>query len=291
MKTILYSITGEFSEPIPESGKDIVIAIDARLLSTHQVTLPKMSKAKANKAIPFALENQLLDDIDLLQFFPIKSLQANTWSVVVIATDIIHKIEQELQQAKCKPAAIVPDFLLLPFIKGKVSYIENEGMATFRSDLYQGGCLENSVFQELFKESSLVKSSQSFDPQSKINLHTNYFKKGDQGYFHAWRLPVTIALIALLLASVQMWTKNNQLETQINQQRTNNEQQFRDLFPQVKRIVNIRVQSKQELAAVLEKNKLYQHDLLGKLATEVFPNSRVSRIVLKNQKLTVEIIE
>ena len=88
-----------------------------------------------------------------------------------------------------------------------------------------------------------------------------------------------------------MWTKNNQLETQINQQRTNNEQQFRDLFPQVKRIVNIRVQSKQELAAVLEKNKLYQHDLLGKLATEVSPDSRVSKIVLENQKLTVEIIE
>lgn len=291
MKTIVYSITGEFSEPIPESGKDIVIAIDARLLSTHQVTLPKMSNAKANKAIPFVLENQLLDDIDLLQFFPIKSIQANTWSVVVIATDIIHKIEQELQQAKCKPVAIVPDFLLLPFMEEKVSYIENEGIATFRNDLYQGGCLETSVFQELFEGSDLVKSSPSFDPQCKINLHSNHFKKGAQGYFHAWRLPVFIALIALLLASVQMWTKNNQLETQIYQQRTNNEQQFRDLFPQVKRIVNIQVQSKQELAAVLENNKLYQHDLLGKLATEVFPNSRVSRIVLENQKLTVEIIE
>ena len=291
MKIIVYSITGEFSEPIPESGKDIVIAIDARLLSTHQVTLPKMSNAKANKAIPFALENQLLDDIDLLQFFPIKSIQANTWNVLVIATDIIHKIEQELQQVKCKAVAIVPDFLLLPFIEGKVSYIENEGMATFRSDLYQGGCLETSVFHELFEESSLVKSNQSFDPQSKINLHTNHFKKDAQGYFHAWRLPVAIALIAMLLASVQMWTKNNQLETQLTQQRTNNEQQFRALFPQVKRIVNIRVQSKQELAAVLEKNALYQHDLLSKLATEVFPNSKASKIVLKNQKLTVEIFK
>ena len=291
MKIIVYSITGEFSEPIPESGKDIVIAIDARLLSTHQVTLPKMSNAKANKAIPFALENQLLDDIDLLQFFPIKSIQANTWNVLVIATDIIHKIEQELQQAKCKPVAIVPDFLLFPFIEGKVSYIENEGIATFRSDLYQGGCLETSVFHELFEESSLVKSNQSFDPQSKINLHTNHFKKDAQGYFHAWRLPVAIALIAMLLASVQMWTKKNQLETQLTQQRTNNEQQFRALFPQVKRIVNIRVQSKQELAAVLEKNTLYQHDLLSKLATEVFPNSKASKIVLKNQKLTVEIFK
>ena len=291
MKIIVYSITGEFSEPIPESGKDIVIAIDTRLLSTHQVTLPKMSNAKANKAIPFALENQLLDDIDLLQFFPIKSIQANTWNVLVIATDIIHKIEQELQQVKCKPVAIVPDFLLLPFIKGKVSYIENEGMATFRSDLYQGGCLETSVFHELFEESSLVKSNQSFDPQSKINLHTNHFKKDDQGYFHAWRLPVAIALIALLLAIVQMWTKNNQLETQLTQQRTNNEQQFRALFPQVKRLVNIRVQSKQELAAVLEKNILYQHDLLSKLATEVSPNSKASKIVLKNQKLSVEIFK
>jgi len=291
MKTIHYSLTGEFSEPIPQSGKGVVIVMDSQLISTHQVTLPKMSNAKAHKAIPFAIESQLLDDIDVLQCHPIKSTLANTWDVLVVAKETILKIENELQKAKCNPVTILPDFLLLPFTKGKVSHIENDGLTTFRSDLYQGGCLKTTLFNQLFGEASLMKSSLSFDPQIKVNLQTNHASKGVQGYFLAWRLPVAIALVAILLSLTQIWAQNNQLEAQLAQYKTNNTQQFRSLFPEVGRIVNIRAQSKQGLETAIENNAHYQNDLLSKLALEVFPNSKANKITLKNQKLSVEILK
>ena len=74
MNIVHYSINGEFSEEILVNAKDVVIAIDSRFISVHQVTLPKMSNSKAIKAIPFALESQLLDEIESLKFTSLKSL-------------------------------------------------------------------------------------------------------------------------------------------------------------------------------------------------------------------------
>ena len=85
MNIIHYSRSGEFSTPLSREGKNTVIAIDSSLISTHQITLPKMSSAKAYKAIPFALESQLLDDINLLKFFPIQQEKSTTWEVLVIS--------------------------------------------------------------------------------------------------------------------------------------------------------------------------------------------------------------
>jgi len=292
MKIIVYSAEKGFSEPIPESRKGVVVAIDSRLLSTHQLTLPKMSNTRAAKAIPFALDNQLLDEVDSLQFFSFQSRQNNTWDVFVIAKDLMRTLDQELRSAKCKPVAILPDFLLLPFSGEGVSYIENkdnDGTITYRNDYHQGGCLEASVFQKLFSGSSLVESDLSYDQKSKINLQQNRFSDGNQNALHPWRLPIAIATIALLLASAQLWSENNQLKSQLAQFKSQNEEQFTTLFPDVARIVNIRVQSKQALDKVLEKKEFYEQDLLSKLATEVFPNSKANQIILENRKLTLEL--
>ena len=115
MNIIHYSKIGEFSQEILENTKDVVIAIDSHSFSAHSVTLPRMSHSKAVKAIPFALESQLLDDVDLLKFVITKSLIQNTWDVLVISKEILKEIEKKLLKVKCRPVAILPNFILLPF--------------------------------------------------------------------------------------------------------------------------------------------------------------------------------
>ena len=73
MNIIHFSKKDGFSQEIQRKTKDVVIAISDQNISVHQVTLPKMSNSRAIKAIPYALESQLLDDIDLLEFTSIKS--------------------------------------------------------------------------------------------------------------------------------------------------------------------------------------------------------------------------
>ena len=280
MNIIHYSRNGELSKALSERAKGIIIAIDSQNFSIHQVTLPKMGKKKAAMAIPFALESKLLDDIDLLHFEIIKSSTQNAWDVFVIAKEVLKDIERQLQQAKCKPEAVLPDFMLLPYVKEQVNYCESKGMTTFRDGVNQGGCSKSKLFQQIYGSSNKIK----------LNIQTSTTQKGSIQYLSPWRLPLVIAIIALLIAVGQIWVKNNQLEEHLDRQRASNEEQFRALFPDVGRIVNIRVQSKQALEAVTRKNDTYRNDLLSKLSLEVFPNSQASKIEFNNQVLTVEVL-
>ena len=289
MNIIRYSKTGEFSQEILENAKDVVIAIDAHSFSAHSVTLPRMSHSKAVKAIPFALESQLLDDVDLLKFVITKSLTQNTWDVLVISKAILTEIEIQLLKVKCRPVAILPDFMLLPFSEGSVHYLEEEGLITFRSDDNKGGCLESKIFHSLFSDSNLVQANFSYSAKTKVNIQISSSQEGLLKYLSSWRTPIVIALIVMLLAASQIWLKNNELYGQLSEHKINNEKQFRILFPDVERIVNMRVQTKQQLSKVLENDTIYQNDLLNKLSLEIFPNSQASKIVFSNQTLTLEV--
>jgi len=289
MNIIHYSKIGEFSQEILENTKDVVIAIDSHSFSAHSVTLPRMSHSKAVKAIPFALESQLLDDVDLLKFVITKSLIQNTWDVLVISKEILKEIEKKLLKVKCRPVAILPNFILLPFSEGAVHYSEEDGLITFRSDDNKGGCLESKIFHTLFSDSNLVQANFSYSAKTKVNIQISSSQEGLLQYLSSWRTPIVIALIVILLAASQIWLKNNGLYEQLSEHKINNEKQFRNLFPDVERIVNIRVQTKQQLSKALEKNTIYQNDLLNKLSLEIFPNSQVSKIVFSNQTLTLEV--
>ena len=289
MNIIHYSKNGKFSEEILENAKDVVIAIDSQCISSHQVTLPKMSKSKAHKAIPFALESQLLDEIDDLNYTFLKSLTQNIWDVFVISKEILENIENQLFKVKCSPVAIVPDFMLLPFSEGNINYYEQDGFIKFRSATNQGGCLASKNFHALFADSNLIKADFSYSSDNKVNIQTSNSPKGVSGYLSAWRIPAAIALIALLLATSQIGVKNNQLNKLLLLQKNDNETRFLALFPEVDRVVNIRAQTKQKLSEAAEKNSNYQNDLLGKLSSEVMPNSKARKITFENQMLTLEV--
>ena len=290
MNIVHYSRNGELSKALSLRAKGTVIAIDSQNFSTHQVTLPKMGKKKAAMAIPFALESKLLDDIDLLHFEIIKSSTLNTWDVFVIAKEVLQDIERQLQQAKCKPEAVLPDFMLLPYVKEQVNYCESKGMTTFRDGVNQGGCIDSELFQQIYGSSNCIKANFYYSNKIKLNIQTGTSQKGSIQYLSPWRLPIVIAIIALLISIGQIWVKNNQLEERLDRQRASNEEQFRALFPDVGRVVNIRVQSKQALEAVTRKNDTYRNDLLSKLSLEVSPNSQASKIEFNNQTLTVEVL-
>jgi len=289
MNIIHYSRNGELSKALSIGAKGIIIAIDSQNFSTHQVTLPKMSKKKVVMAIPFALESKLLDDIDLLHFEITKSSTQNTWDVFVIAKEILQDIERQLQQVKCKPEAVLPDFMLLPYDQEQINYFESKGMTTFRDGVNQGGRIESKLFQKIYGDSNIIKANFYYSNKIKLNIQTSTTQKGSIQYLSPWRLPLVIAIIALLISIGQVWVNKNQLEEQLAHHKANNEEQFRALFPDVGRIVNIRVQSKQVLEAETRENDIYQSDLLSKLSLEVFPNSQASKIEFSNQTLTVEI--
>jgi type II secretory pathway component PulL len=77
--------------------KSYIIAIDSHLVSTHHIEVPKMSFSKAKKAIPFLLEDVLLDDIEALDFFLQKAAGEQYYEVIVISKNIMNVLRKKLE--------------------------------------------------------------------------------------------------------------------------------------------------------------------------------------------------
>ncbi|MBA5248041.1 MAG: hypothetical protein FE834_00670 [Gammaproteobacteria bacterium] len=285
MNIIHYTKTGTFSKPLPTTGAQTIIAIDSQLISTHQVTLPKMNTNKAHKAIPFALEPELLDDINTLAFFPKKSPIANQWNVLVIAQSVLDTLTEKLQQAQCQALAIVPDFMLLP-IKENTAYLNNDTLITYRYDNFQGGCLPQNLFHQLFDDTTeCTPENTHYQPKNTINLLVSNVRNLLK-YLRPWRIPAIIALTTLALSTTQILISNNHLSKQLEAQKSGNEQQFRSLFPDIKRIVNIPVQAKQKLASATKQKSAYNEDFLTQLSKQT-RTTRTTKITFKQKKLTL----
>ena len=289
MNIIHYSKSGEFSTPISQESKDVVIAIDSSLISTHQITLPRMSNAKANKAMPFALEPQLLDDINTLKFFPIKQKNSNTWDVFVITKNILDELNQKLENFNCEAATVLPDFMLLPFNENKITFFESNDTVTFRNDNLQGGSLPLDIFNTLYSnKDQLTNSNFSFDPTNKFSLLDIGNNQSWEVYSQPWKIPAAIAAAVLLFSTIQILINNSTLENQLIQLKSQNEQHFKLLFPNVKRIVNMRVQAEQKIAKSKALKIDYNDDFLNKLSSQANATTRASRVILKQGKLIIE---
>lgn len=292
MNIIRYSKTGDFSKQISKPCENIIIAIDSQLISTHQAGLPKMSNSKASKAIPFALESELLDDIDSLAFFPKKSSKLNQWDVFVISSNILDALTEKLQQSQCNNAIVLPDFMLLPFDEKITTYIEYEEMITYRNGKFQGGCIAKDIFHQLFDHSSQLTSSDiAYNPTNSINLLAGNIQSDLMKYLQPWKIPTAVALITIALSTTQIIINNHHLEEQLNIQKSNNEQQFRALFPNIKNIVNMRVQTKQRLSTATKQKSVYNNGFLTELSKQSDSNIQASKVTFNNQKLTIQTLK
>lgn len=291
MNIINYSRSGEFSTPLSREGENTVIAIDSSLISTHQVTLPKMSSAKAHKAIPFALEPQLLDDINLLKFFPIQQSKSPTWEVLVISKKIISELSQQLDEHHIEAASIIPSFMLLPHLSNKVTYYENDGIVIYRNNYLQGGSLPVNVFNTLYRDKDqLVSSNLDVNPAVKFNLsgsNNNHWKK----HLAPWKIPAVLVMALFSFSFAQTLMSNNALDTQLAQLSENNEKTFRTLFPEVKRLVNLHVQAEQKLTKAKALKANYSNDLLSQLSAQSSTTIQASKVTLKQGKLTIEALK
>jgi len=291
MNIIHYPVSDEPSTLLSQEGQDVVVSVDSSLVSTHQITLPKMSSTKARKAIPFALEPHMLDDINALKFFPVQQAKSATWEVLVISKTVIEKIEQYLDGINGEAISVIPDFMLLPYVANKVTYHESDGVVIFRNNYLQGGSLPLDVFNTLHNDKSqLVSASLNYDPSNKFSLfkaNNGHWKE----YLDPWKIPAMLVTVLFLFSIVQTLINNNALETQLMQLSTSNEQAFKALFPDVKRIVDLRIQAEQKLTKAKALKANYNNDLLHKLSSQSNTTIQASKVTLKHGKLTIEAIK
>ena len=112
--------------------RTVVLATATQVLFTEP-ELPPGSGLKLARAVPFALEEQLTEDIDKLMFAIGRRGDAGRTPVAVVSRDIMQGWMSRLADAGITPAAMYPDMSLMPPNPGQtVLWLEGERLAVRR---------------------------------------------------------------------------------------------------------------------------------------------------------------
>ena len=123
-------------------GNDVLLA---------EALVPGGSQARALQAIPFALEEQLADDVEKLHFALGSKDRDDNYPVAIIDRSTMDTISEQCQEAGLRPTSIVPETLALPMLEAidfdEVSWtaLLDEDQAVIRLNGYKGFATDTSV--------------------------------------------------------------------------------------------------------------------------------------------------
>ncbi len=111
----------------------VVVLVPATQILLAEPELPPGSGVKLARAVPFALEEQLTEDIDLLVFALGKRRPSGGTPVAVVSRSVLEGWIAELRQADIEPTALYADMSLLPQNPGQtVLWLEGARLAVRR---------------------------------------------------------------------------------------------------------------------------------------------------------------
>ncbi len=131
--------TGSLAE-LAEIADDhpIIVLLNSQCLHINQLQLPTQNMQKLLKAVPFAIEEFIADDIDNFHFVVAKNKHDNATSVVGINSNTLEKIVQIFQDANINVEKIVPDVLCLAADSKQWACLHYENTCYLQTDITNG---------------------------------------------------------------------------------------------------------------------------------------------------------
>ena len=135
---------------IAEKHKTIVL-LDSTDIYIDSVKLPVKNPQKLLRAIPFALEEKIADDIDELHFVAGKTSSEGSTPVAAIKHDTLKHIIRILEDSGIKPVGLIPDTLCLTANSSQWAILLQAGRAKLQFDSFDAGEFDRDALPLLLK--------------------------------------------------------------------------------------------------------------------------------------------
>lgn len=152
------------------AGARVVILVSALDILITDVVLPTQNRKKMLLALPYALEDELISDIDALHFALGDKIADNKVVAAIVAHDAMRALQTRLVAAGVIADYIIPDVLALPLTEGSWSALLTPGVALIKQSALMGFATD-AANARTFVELALKEESDSA-PQ-KIQLWRN----------------------------------------------------------------------------------------------------------------------
>jgi general secretion pathway protein L len=126
-------VMGPLEEALKDVGdREVIVLVPAGETSTLSCDLPAKG-ARLRAALPFALEEQVADEIENLHFAPGPRRAAGDLPVVVVAHDKMNAWLARLQEAGIRPARMIPEDHGLAVVPNTLSLLVAEDQVVFNN--------------------------------------------------------------------------------------------------------------------------------------------------------------
>ncbi|AXQ29445.1 type II secretion system protein GspL [Solimonas sp. K1W22B-7] len=258
------------------SGHRLVVLVPAADVRMATVDLPARQAAKVLQAAPYALEDQLADDVDTLHFAIGPRQKDGRWPVAVVSRARMNEWLRPFTERGLAPDVLLPDALCLPPAEGPrwsalaerdQVLVRNGAFSAFAcspedlelmlqlADSDKKATLRITVPRDVSPDftrlawpvellpgfiSPLEALLQSQRPETGINLlQGRYSQREDlQRLWQPWKITAALLAIWIGFAAILHGVAAWQLRKQVQQQEDANIQRYQQLFPSEARILS-----------------------------------------------------
>ena len=129
----------------------VVVLLNSQCLHINQLHLPTQNMQKLLKAVPYAIEEFIADDIDNFHFVIAKNKHDNATSVVGINSNTLEKIIQIFQDAGINVEKIIPDVLCLAADNKQWACLNYKNTSYLQTDITNGLMVSHDLLPYVLK--------------------------------------------------------------------------------------------------------------------------------------------
>ena len=268
-----------------DGARQILVA-PSEAVTLHRLALPSRKRSTWARAVPFALEDYLVEDIETLHFALGGAVDGGYLPVAVVDRILLSAWLETCDQAGLTPAAVVPDPLLLPWQNDEWSVLLEARRALVRTGRWEGFATERDNLALLLAQAlaeagetkprclrvwgapatelaetevelspedtpiePLALFASGYQPATVLNLlQGGYSRQAHWGrWLRPWRAAAALAGMTLLVQIAGQVYDHWRLQREVTALRTEIERTFKDALPEATRIVNPKVQMETRL--------------------------------------------
>ncbi len=130
---------GDLSSAVPlAANAQVIVSIPAEHVLLLDIVIPGRNRQRLHNAVPYAVEEQLIDDVDGLHFALSPQANNNQYTVAVIDREKFIGMQKLLNNAGLHPHVILPDVLSLAYKEQNWVVLDSGERQFVRADRYHG---------------------------------------------------------------------------------------------------------------------------------------------------------
>jgi general secretion pathway protein L len=277
------------------AGQRVVVLVSGADALLTRVSIPgSSSRQKLLRAVPYALEEQVSEDVEDLHFAVGVAMEEGAWPVAVISRHVIQDLTEDALEAGLDIQQVIPEVLALPYRGNETSVLVENDVALVRTDQSAGFAVDSDnlgmlLAARMTDEEDSLPPLHLFVPEDSLQPDTGEYVgetrvepfAGDPLYVFAqgldgrainllqgdfsrsndwvallrpWRATAALLVAGIILSNVVMGIDYFRLKSESEQLRTQIEQTFKTAMPETRRIVNPRIQMQQQLDKLQHKS-------------------------------------